>query len=50
MSPVVMDYNWKYWCELMVFKIDRQIDVDVNAYACLCCVWECVGIYSQLQP
>ena len=25
-----------------------RVNIDVNVYVCLCCMWQCVGIYFQL--
>lgn len=27
---LVLDWNWRYWCKLMVFCIDRWIDVEIK--------------------
>lgn len=36
MSPVVTDWNWRYWGEIMVFRINRWISQSISKYRCKC--------------
>ena len=35
MSPVVLNWNWKYPCAVEVFRMERYVDVGINVCICV---------------
>lgn len=47
---MVLDWNWKLQCELVVFDISREIQIDTNDCVCVCvrvhvhmCTFGCIS-------